>query len=437
MPGRLIARVLRLPIVGVVAAVDLGVRNYNLLCVLVALTAVSVLAGVTGHWLFYRGAYLMAALIPLCFIWSRIMAKGLKVEVERTTDRLQVGQEAETRLRLKSRSMFTKLWLEVSDETTMPGHTAKTVITLPAKGTRNWKVTTRCQRRGVYSAGPVRITTGDPFGLFRIARAYGSRQKLIVLPQPEELPYFWAPGAQLPGEGVVHKRTHYVTPNASGVREYYAGDSYNRIHWKSTARLGRLMVKTFEMDPTSNIWLVVDLHAPAQAGHDDESTEEYAVRIAASLAYRFLQSNRMIGLMMEGAEKVVMDPVRGGQQYGRILEALAVAEARGTVPLAELLQEEGRRLGRHTTAIIITSSVDEEWVNALGVLLQRGARAAVVLLDAESFGRQDAGPLPTDALAASGIVTYVVRGQSDISLMLGPAGIVGEAIPERPRAAVR
>ena len=283
----------------------------------------------------------------------------------------------------------------------------------------------------------MRITTGDPFGLFRITRAYGSRQKLIVLPQPEELPYFWAPGAQLPGEGVVHKRTHYVTPNASGVREYYAGDSYNRIHWKSTARLGRLMVKTFEMDPTSNIWLVVDMHAPVQAGHDDESTEEYAVRIAASLAYRFLQSNRMIGLMMEGAEKVVMDPVRGGQQYGRILEALAVADAQGSVPLAELLQQEGRRLGRHTTAIIITSSVDGEWVNALGVLLQRGARAAVVLLDAESFGRQDAGPLPTDALAASGIVTYVVRGQSDISLMLGPAGIVGEAIPERPRAAVR
>jgi hypothetical protein len=60
-----------------------------------------------------------------------------------------------------------------------------------------------------------------------------------------------------------------------------------------------------------------------------------------------------------------------------------------------------------------------------------------VLLDPESFGRTDAGPLPTDALAAAGVVTYVVRGQSDISLMLGPAGIVGEAIPERPRAAVR
>jgi uncharacterized protein (DUF58 family) len=435
MLGRLIGKILRSPI----SLIDLAVRNYNLVCVLVALVAVIVLAGVTGHWIFYRGAYIIGGLIPLCFIWSRYMARGLKVDVERTMDRLQVGQETETRLRLRSKSMLTKLWLEVEDQTTMPGLQPKTVITLPSKGTRNWRITTRCRRRGVYTAGPVRITTGDPFGLFRMTRSYGDRQNMLVLPQPEELPYFWAPGAQLPGEGVVHKRTHYVTPNASGIREYHPGDSYNRIHWKSTARLGRLMVKTFEMDPTSNIWIIPDLYGLAQAGQDDESTEEYAVRIAASIAYKFTETNRMIGLMMDGTEKVIMDPVRGGQQYGRILEALAVAEASGFVPLAELLQEEGRRLGRHTTAVIITPSIDPEWVNALGLLLQQGCRAAVVLLDAESFGKENAGPLPTDALAAMNVVTYVVRGQSDISLMLGPAGIVGDATTtERPKmAAVR
>jgi uncharacterized protein (DUF58 family) len=283
----------------------------------------------------------------------------------------------------------------------------------------------------------VRITTGDPFGLFRMTRTYGERQNMLVLPQPEELPYFWAPGAQLPGEGVVHKRTHYVTPNASGIREYHPGDSYNRIHWKSTARLGRLMVKTFEMDPTSNIWIVPDMHGLVQAGKEDESTEEYSVRIAASIAYKFLETNRMIGLMMDGAEKVMMDPVRGGQQYGRILEALAVAEASGSTSLAQLLQEEGRRLGRHTTAVIITPSADPEWVSALSLLLQQGCRAAVVLLDAESFGKANAGRLPADELAALNVMTYIVRAQSDISLMLGPAGVVGEVIAttERPRMA--
>jgi uncharacterized protein (DUF58 family) len=313
----------------------------------------------------------------------------------------------------------------------MPGDKPKTVITLPAKGARNWQTSMSCRRRGVYSAGPIKITTGDPFGLFRMSRTYGDRQRLVVLPQPEELPYFWVPAAQLPGEGVVHKRTHYVTPNASGIREYYPGDSYNRIHWKSTARLGRPMVKTFEMDPTSNIWILLDLDRSVRAGEGDESTEEYGVRIAASLAYRFMQSNRQIGLMMDGAEKVIMDPVRGSQQYGRMLEALAVAEARGSTPLAQLLQGEGRRMSRHTTCVIVTSAIDAEWVASLSLLLRQGARAAVVLLDPATFGREDAGPLPTDELAALGVITYVVHGMSDISLMLGPAGVVGGAIPER------
>ena len=199
------------------------------------------------------------------------------MRVERANDRLQVGQEAEARVRLKSRSSFTKIWLEAEDETDMPGNPARTVVTLPAQGTRNWRVTMHCARRGIYGAGPgagSRPATRSASSGSRSSSA--SRHQLLVLPRPEELPYFWSPVAQLPGEGTVRRRTHYVTPNASGVREYYPGDSYNRIHWRSTARLGRPMVKTFEMDPTSNVWVLLDLEGAVQAGEGDESTEEYA-----------------------------------------------------------------------------------------------------------------------------------------------------------------
>ena len=408
-------------------------RNQNLFFVFAALVGAAVLAGVTGHWLFYRGAYILGALIPLCFIWARISASGLEVEVERAADRLQVGQETETRLRLKSRSIFTKLWLEIEDRTDMPGPPAKTVITLPSKGQRNWKVTMRCRRRGLYATGPVVITTGDPFGLFKLRRTFGVKQRVLVLPQPEELPYFWAPAAMLPGEGTVRQRTHYVTPNAAAIREYYPGDSMSRIHWKSTARLDRLMVKTFEMDPTSNIWIVLDLHADVQRGEGDESTEEYGVRIAASLANHFLQSNRMCGLLASGAEDTVIEPARGADQFSRILETLAVAEASGKKPLAQLLQEEGRRAGRHTTVIIVTPSVDEEWVHTLGMLTHSGARAAAVQLDPDSFGGEEAEP-PLGPLAALGVVSYVVPARSDISLMLGPSGVRGDSLLEREPA---
>ena len=420
-------------------------RNHSLLLVLVAFGTLATLAAISGYWVFYRAAYVLGFLVPLCFAWARAHTRGLEVTVERASDRLQVGQEAEARIRLKSRSMWTKLWLEVEDETDMPGTQARTVVTLPAKGNRNWKVSMRCRRRGVYSAGPVRITTGDPFGLFKRTRSYGDKSPLIVLPQPEELPYFWAPAAQLPGEGVVRKRTHYVTPNAASIREYYPGDSYNRIHWRTTARLGRLMVKTFEMDPTSNIWLLLDLDGSVQQGSEDESTEEYGVRIAASLAYHFLNANRMLGLMMLGKETVILDPARGGQQYTRILESLAVAVAAGGTPLAQVLQEEGRRFGRHTTLIVITPSADEEWALSLHQLLQQGTRTSAVLLDPDSFagtcgrlpGAVEGASLPIDELLAGNVLTYVVPCGSDIGLMLGPSGLIGDSAPERQNAAAR
>lgn len=412
-------------------------RNQNLLFVMTALITMSILAVVSGYWFFYRAAYVLGGLVIICLVWARVHAGALEVGVERTTDRLQVGQAAEARVRLRSHSKFTKVWLEAEDETDMPGNPARTVLTLPSKGARNWKVNLHCARRGIYRAGPVRITTGDPFGLFRLTRSYGERRQLLVLPRPEELPYFWSPVAQLPGEGSVRRRTHYVTPNASGVRDYYPGDSYNRIHWRSTARLGRLMVKTFEMDPTSNVWILLDLEGSVQAGDGDESTEEYGVRIATSLAYHFVQSNRMLGLMVFGQETLVLEPTRGSQQYGRILEALAMAQATGSKPLSLVLEEEGRRFGRHTTLIIVTPSADERWLPSLETTVQQGTRAAVVSLDAASFGAGERGVLSLEGLSTLGVPTYVVRCGSDISLMLGPAGMAANAGHEQRKAVAR
>ncbi|MEO6196756.1 MAG: hypothetical protein ABIP58_01465, partial [Dehalococcoidia bacterium] len=101
--------------------VEFIIVNHSLVFVLAAFVAAAVMAAITGHWLFYRGAYLIGGLIALSFVWTRVMSRGLEIEVERETERLQVGQETETRLRFKSRSAWTKVWLEVEDETNIPG----------------------------------------------------------------------------------------------------------------------------------------------------------------------------------------------------------------------------------------------------------------------------------------------------------------------------
>jgi uncharacterized protein (DUF58 family) len=401
-------------------------RNHNLLLLLAGFGTVVGLAVVTGHWAFYRTAYVLGGLAGIALLWARLSLRNLEVTIERSDSVLQVGQRAEARVRLQARGFYTRLWLEVEDATDMPGLPARTVVTLPANGARNWKVSVVCTRRGAFSVGPITVTSGDPFGLFRRRRTFGASQPLLVLPLPEELPHFSAPPAQLPGEGTVRRRTHYVTPNVVGIRDYQPGDSYNRIHWPATARHNRLMVKTFEMDPTSDIWLLLDLQGAVRAGEGDDSTEEYGVRVAASLANRFLRDNRMLGLLAYGGESVALEPARGPRHHKRVLEALALAEAKGDVPLCDVLTEDERRFGRNSTLIIITPSASEDWVEALEALVQRGARAAVVLMEPASFGGSESALMPFSTLVAADILTYLLRRGDDLSIALGPAGTLGE-----------
>ena len=75
----------------------------------------------------------------------------------------------------------------------------------------------------------------------------------------------------LPGGDALRRRTHYVTTNASGVRDYAPGDSYSRIHWRSTARRDRLIVKEFELDPLADIWIVPDMSVFGHTSAKDSS----------------------------------------------------------------------------------------------------------------------------------------------------------------------
>jgi uncharacterized protein (DUF58 family) len=255
-----------------------------------------------------------------------------------------------------------------------------------------------------------------------MSRTYGQRGQIIVYPPFIDLPHFTVPPASLPGEGRFRRRTHYVTPNASGVREYVWGDSFNRIHWASTARTGRLMVKMFELDPASDIWIILDLDRRAQAGAGDESTEEYGVKIAASVARYFLNANRNVGYMAFGERLDIIETERGGQQMTRILEALATARATGDVTVGSLLAVEGKRFGRHTTVVLITSSADESWVTSLLMLTQRGVKVAVVLLEASTFGGSGNALMVVSQLTAADIWYYLVKQGEDLSRSLAPAG---------------
>ena len=396
-------------------------RRHHSVLLAALLVVVCVTVGLaTGFWLLFRLAYVVGVAIPLVYLWSRSMVNGLEVDVFRRTQRVSQGQPLEGRIILRSTSLLPKVWLEVEDPASVPGHTAKRVMTLGSRGVGAWNYRTPTRRRGVYELGPVTVTARDPFGFFRFSRTFGQIETVLVYPNAPELPNFYIPPANLPGEGRFRRRTHNVTPNVAGVRAYEPGDSYNRIHWRSTARTGELMVKLFELDPASDIWIVLDLQQAVHVGVDeDDNTEEAAVSIAASLARYFISANRTIGLVEFGDDLRIDEPERGANQFTRMLESLALARASGDVPLSVLLTEESCRFGRHTTVVVVTPSTDEEWPLTLMSLQSRGVKVAAVLLETETWGAPTSSLDAYGTLAAAGIFTYTVKRSDDLTLVLG------------------
>jgi uncharacterized protein (DUF58 family) len=239
----------------------------------------------------------------------------------------------------------------------------------------------------------------------------------------------------------LQRRTHHVTTNVAGTREYAPGDSFNRIHWRSTARMERLIVKEFELDPSADVWLYLDLERDMQASqwYEDAwrerdlsslwlqseqlrlppSTEEYSVTIAASIAKYFLRHQRAVGFAAVGHERAIVQPDRGERQMTRLLEVLAVLRAQGRMRFADLLALEGARLGRNHTLVAITPSAELEHIKVMREMKRRGLRVIAVIVDANTFGGRADTPRAAVELLASGVPTYVVQEGDELQVVLG------------------
>jgi uncharacterized protein (DUF58 family) len=186
------------------------------------------------------------------------------------------------------------------------------------------------------------------------------------------------------------------------------GDPLKRIHWPSTARHNTLISKVFDAEISGDLWIVLDLDTEVQAGEEAESTEEYGVILAASLAERMLRQNRAVGLVAYGAQAAYVAPARGEGQLWRVLRALARLQAGESFPLATVLTEMRAVLGQRTTVAVITPSSDPAWVEALSPLLRRGVAPTAILLDPASFGGEGDMSIVRGMLAGLGIPAHLI-----------------------------
>lgn len=347
--------------------------------------ALVVAAFSTGAVFLFFLLYLGIVVVGGSYVVTRFGLADLEAGYVLDRAHAEVGDLLRATYTVRNTSRIPKLWLEVHNPSSLPVPLPGRALALGPRGESSWVARVPLTRRGHYRIDQVVIRTGDPFGLFESYASVGRAASVIVYPRVESLPGWILPPAQIEGTHATPVRTAQTTPHVTSIRPYAPGDSYNRIHWKSSARQGELQVKEFDLEQTADVWIFLDLRASSHVGQGDESTIEYAVRAAASIAARALLENRALGMTAAGSRTVVLPPDRGPRQQQKVMQLLAAVQADTDRSFQDVLVEGVARLRRGMTAVVITPSLERDWIRPLSTLRQRGVATVVVMPDAAAF----------------------------------------------------
>ena len=407
--------------------------------VLLILIVGAVGAVVNGAVFYVRLLYLGGALLSIAWLMTFLSLRGIRIERQSRSQRGSVGDIFEEHYDVYNASLLPTMWLEVSNESPLPHPAGSRVLTLlRGRQKRSYTARSWLTTRGGFALGPTRLTSGDPFGIFRVTRILPPKNRLVVLPMQFRMEQFVSPVGMLPGGKAIRRKSLDITPHAAGVREYVPGDPMKRIHWPTSIRRGSLMVKEFEQDPQSEVWFFVDAHLSAHSAKSIEeaaappiddllllrrhkmklppSTMEYAVTITASLAHYFLEQRRSVGMVTASEREYEIIPAeRSERQEAKILEALAFLQAGSTFTLPSLITAQMGQLPQGSSAILITPMVWHELLLAVDSLQRRSLRPVVILLMAQSFGSRTSNEDLAQALAARRVPVCKVYCDADLA----------------------
>jgi len=254
-------------------------------CLLAAGAAAALCGIALGERDLLRVAVFLAAL-PL--VAAAVVARTqfrLSCSRSLTPARVPAGQAAEVQLVLENVSFLPTGLLLLEDEVpyTLGGRPRFTVDRIGPSQRRAVRYPVRSDARGRYRIGPLRLRLADPFGLVELTRSFTAVDRLTVVPAVQALPVVRLGGAWETGGESVSRSVAIRGDDDAATREYRHGDDLRKVHWRSTARVGKLMVRREERPWQSRATLLLDTRASAHRGDGPGSSFEWAVSAVASV----------------------------------------------------------------------------------------------------------------------------------------------------------
>ncbi|MEW1913145.1 DUF58 domain-containing protein [Kitasatospora sp. NPDC085895] len=348
----------------------------------------SLCAYVFGQDALLRVGVLLAALPLVSALWllrTRYrVAGGRRLSPHRTP----AGHEARVHLRLDNVSRMPTGVLMLEDRVPyVLGPRPRFVLDrVESHGYREVSYRVRSDLRGRYPLGPLQLRLSDPFGMCELGRSFNASDVLTVVPQVVPLP-----PVRLPGERAGHGDTNARALALAGdddviPREYRHGDDLRRVHWKSTARYGELMVRREEQPLRAHAAVLLDTREIAHRGSGPGSSFEWAVSCAASVGVHLADRGYRTRLVTDTGRAV---PSAGNpaattpaEANGLLLDELAVVDHSDGGGLARA--EEVLR-GGEGLLVAIVGSLDSEQLERLCGLRRRAAGAVLFLLDTATW----------------------------------------------------
>ncbi|WP_433138180.1 DUF58 domain-containing protein [Actinomadura nitritigenes] len=313
--------------------------------------------------------------------------------------RLPVGHETRVDLRLENVSRLPSGLLLVEDRVpyALGGRARFVLDRIESQGSRELGYRIRSDVRGRFRVGPLTVRLADPFGMVELVRSFSMADTLTVTPAIVPLPATRLSGAWGGGGESLARAVSAAGEDDVAPREYRHGDDLRRVHWRSTARHGELMVRREEQHFQSSGTLFLDTRRRAHWGDGPGGSFEQAVSVAASIGVHLGRTGMNLRFVTDEGEALSAAASFDGAFEGLLLEALAVARrskgASLTPGLAALGGAPGQgREGDGLITAVFGALTAEEAHRVAATRRGAGSRLAV-LLDASPAGRNGASEM--------------------------------------------
>lgn len=333
--------------------------------------------------------------------WNELSLFGVYYRRRLSETRAFLGETVELTLEVSNRKLLPLTWLQAVDvfpaalpvsgeqihvnQVTNQGEFVS-FWSVGAFGRLTRRFSIECTQRGYHSFGPVRLTTGDAFGMFSRQGSLPERQRLIVYPRLYTVEELRLPAKNPFGERLADERLFEDPLRTAGIRDWQPADGLKRVHWKATARHQALLSRLYE--PTHEPQVLIFLNVATMERHwlgNFPELMERAISVAASLAALCADLRLPVGLIANGYlpesdQPLRLLPGRSPEQLVRILELLAAVTAFASTPIEQLLLSEAPRLPWGATLVVVTAVTHPGLLAALRDLERAGRRIVLFTL---------------------------------------------------------